>query len=315
VDVGQGLRAVAAVAAFGGLLEEFRQGRIVTRTAEREGMERHAGPLTASWNARFPGFPSDDFPYTSIRGELRRKRRDAYLIDVIVRMLAGRRSVETTLVNVACVFGWQACLLATRLPEAHVIGADIDPRWDRLHRLWRGRRLPSNYRFVRDNVFSPRLGVRPTAVVFFGACGAVSDAAMDYAVNAGADYLMCRTCCHDNIGGNLAITSRLSYLNWFFRFKNFAYGRLEGVPKYAGYYFSPAYDSCAYPRSSAGKQLSSTEELMAVARSSPESDICRAIIDLDRCLYLAERGFRVEYQGELIVAERSGDLLETGVRL
>jgi hypothetical protein len=52
---------------------------------------------------------------------------------------------------------------------------------------------------------------------------------------------------------------------------------------------------------------------MAVARSSPESDICRAIIDLDRYLYLAERGFRVEYQGELIVAERSGDGLETGV--
>jgi hypothetical protein len=50
---------------------------------------------------------------------------------------------------------------------------------------------------------------------------------------------------------------------------------------------------------------------MAVARSSPESDICRAIIDLDRYLYLAERGFRVEYQGELIVAERSEAVLET----
>jgi hypothetical protein len=50
-----------------------------------------------------------------------------------------------------------------------------------------------------------------------------------------------------------------------------------------------------------------------MARCSPESDICRAIIDLDRYLYLAERGFRVEYQGELIVAERSANLLETGV--
>jgi hypothetical protein len=194
MDVGQGLQAVAAVAAFGGLLEEFRQGPIVTRTADREGMERYAG------------------------------------------------------------------LFATRLPEARVIGADIDPRWDRLHSLWRGRRLPPNYRFVQDDVFSLRLGVRPTAVVFFGACGAVSDAAIDYAVNAGAGYLMCRTCCHDNIGGNLAITSRFSYLNWFFRFKNLACGRLQGVPKYAGYYFSPAYGRCAYPRSSAGQQLSSTEE-------------------------------------------------------
>jgi len=164
---------------------------------------------------------------------------------------------------------------------------------------------------VQDNVFNPPFGVRPTAVVFFGACGAVSDAAIDDAVSAGAGYLMCRTCCHDNIGGNLAITSRFSYLNWFFRFKNLAHGRLQGVPEYAGYYFSPAYDRCAYPRSSAGQQLSCTEEFMAAARNSPESDICRAIIDLDRYLYLAERGFRVEYQGELIVAERSADLLET----
>jgi hypothetical protein len=108
----------------------------MARTAEREGMERHAGPLTASWNARFPGFPSEDFPYTSIRGELRRKRRDAYLVDVIVRMLAGRGSVETSIVNAACVFGRHACLLATRLPEARVIATDIDPRWDRLYRLW-----------------------------------------------------------------------------------------------------------------------------------------------------------------------------------
>jgi hypothetical protein len=35
-----------------------------------------------------------------------------------------------------------------------------------------------------------------------------------------------------------------------------------------------------------------------------DSDICRAIIDLDRCLHLEEQGFRVEYQGELFVAAR-----------
>jgi len=298
-------RSDAAVAALGGLLEEFRQGRIVKRSAEREGMERHAGPLTASWNARFPGFPSYDFPYTSFRGQHRRGRRDAYLIDVIVRMLGGRGGAQTTIVNAACVFGRHACLLAARLPEARVIGTDIDPRWDRLYRLWRGRRFPANYRFVQDDVFRPRLDVRPTAVVFFGACGAVSDAAMDYAVNSGAEYLMCRPCCHDNIGGNLSLTRRFTYLNAFFRVKNRAYGKLLGVPQYAGYYFSPAYDRAAYPRSAAGRQLSSTEEFIAVARDSPHSDICRAIIDLDRYLYLVERGFRVEYQGELLVAERS----------
>jgi hypothetical protein len=43
---------------------------------------------------------------------------------------------------------------------------------------------------------------------------------------------------------------------------------------------------------------------MAAARESADSDICRAIIDLDRYLHLAEQGFRVEYQGEMLVAER-----------
>ena len=43
---------------------------------------------------------------------------------------------------------------------------------------------------------------------------------------------------------------------------------------------------------------------MAVAKESADSDICRAIIDLDRCLHLAEHGFRVECQGDLLVAER-----------
>lgn len=44
---------------------------------------------------------------------------------------------------------------------------------------------------------------------------------------------------------------------------------------------------------------------MAVARDSVGSDICRVIFDLDRFLYLAEQGFRVEYQGGLLVAERT----------
>jgi hypothetical protein len=52
----------------------------------------------------------------SFRGEHRRGRRDAHLIDVIVRMLAGRGSVETTIVKAAGVFGRHACRLAARLP-------------------------------------------------------------------------------------------------------------------------------------------------------------------------------------------------------
>ena len=43
-----------------------------------------------------------------------------------------------------------------------------------------------------------------------------------------------------------------------------------------------------------------------MARCSAESDICRTIIDLDRCLHLVENGYTAWYRGELIVAERKG---------
>ena len=94
-----------AVTALEGLLGEFRQGRIVTRSAELEGMERHAGPLTARWNSRFSGFPADHFPYTSFWGEYYRKRRDAHLKDILVGLLGDHGDDDTIVVNPACVFG------------------------------------------------------------------------------------------------------------------------------------------------------------------------------------------------------------------
>ena len=292
-----------AMEALAGLLNEFRQGNIVALSAEEKGMERHTGSLSARWNDRFAGFPSDDFPYTSFWGEYYRKHRDAQLKDIIVQSLAGRGG-ETIIVNPACVFGRHACHLATRLPHVKVIGMDIDPRWFQIYRVLRLGSLPGNFTFVKDNIFAPRLDVQPTAVVFFGACGAVSDGALDYAIASGAKYVMCRTCCHDNIGGNVTITARPNPVNRFFRFKNRVYDRMRKVPKYSGFYFSPGYTPSAYPRSAAGRHLSTTDEFLAVARDSTDSDICRAIIDLDRYLHLAEQGFRVEYQGELLVAER-----------
>ena len=57
-----------AVEALAGLLNEFRHGNIVARSAEEQGMQQHIGPLSARWNQRFPGFPSKYFPYTSFRG-------------------------------------------------------------------------------------------------------------------------------------------------------------------------------------------------------------------------------------------------------
>jgi hypothetical protein len=292
-----------AVTALAGLLDEFRRGRIVALTAEQQGMERHTRSLSARWNGQFPGFPGEHFPYTSIRGEYYRGRRDEHLKDIIVRQLADRGG-DTTVVNAACVFGRHACHLATRLPLAKVIGTDIDPRWHRLYRATRLGHVPRNFSFVEENIFAPQLQVQPTAVVFFGACGAVSDGALDYAIASGAQYLMCRTCCHDNIGGNMKVATRPNTVNRFFRFKNRMYNRLKQRPKYAGFYFSPRYTPDAYPRSAAGRKLSTPDEFLAVASNSVDSDICRAIIDLDRCLHLEEQGFRVEYQGELFVAAR-----------
>src|ERR1039458_3941917 len=156
-----------AMEALAGLLNEFRHGNIVARSAEEQGMQRHAGTLSARWNQRFPGFPGKYFPYTSFRGEYYRKHRDAHLKDIIIQLLADRAG-ETTILNPACVFGQHACHLAARLPRAKVIGMDIDPRWFQMYRVLRLGRLPGNFSFVQDNVFAPRRGVVPTAVVFFG---------------------------------------------------------------------------------------------------------------------------------------------------
>ncbi len=295
------------LAALDGLLDLFRKGHIIQPDAECRGINQHTSSLTALCDKRFPGFPKQYFPYTSVRGQFFRGRRDAYLRNIIVQELADHESGNMTIVNPACVFGRDACDLAARLPNIKVIGTDINPDWDRFYRLVKRRTLPPNYSFMKDDIFNTQLEVQPTAVVFFGACGSVTDAAMDYAIRSRAKYLMCRTCCHDNIGGNISIIKRFSYMNRFFRFKNRFYGWIRSKERYAGYYFSDKYSRNAYPRSEAGKSVSSPDEFEAVARHSADSDICRSIIDLDRLLYLVEKGFNVVYQGELFVAEQCAE--------
>ena len=256
--------------ALAGLLDEFRHGNIVAPSAEKKGIERHAGLLSAQWNDRFPGFPTSHFPYASFRGVWCRKYRDAHLKDIIVRSLTDCKG-ETTVVNPVCVFGRHACQLAERLPHVTVIATDIYPRCFQVYRLFRFGSLPGNFTFVKDNIFAPRLGMLPTAVVFFGACGALSDGALDFAIASRANYVMCRTCCHDNIGGNVTVNARPNPVNRLFRFKNRAYDRVKKSPRYTGHYFSPSYSPSAYPRSVAGRCLSTTDEFMAVARDSASS--------------------------------------------
>ncbi|UCE60197.1 MAG: hypothetical protein JSU63_00315 [Phycisphaerales bacterium] len=293
-----------ALKALVGLLHEFQEGNIYDPQAEREGMERHAWGLSERWNQRFSGFPQHQFPFTSFKSECYRGLRDEHLRNVIVQLLTTHDNENSVIVNPACVFGRHTRKIASRLPSFEAIGTDIFPLWNWVyHRVFR-RRTPANYKFIQDDVFDPRLDVKPTAVVFFGACGSVSDGATDYAIRSNSRYLMCRTCCHDNIGGNTTIVHRNTFMNWFFRYKNWEFARLHRKKKYAGFYFSDKYSQDDYPRSNAARSVSNSDQFLEVSRNSVDSDICRTIIDLDRYLHLVEAGYAVWYWGELFVAEK-----------
>ena len=75
--------------------------------------------------------------------------------------------------------------------------------------------------------------------------------------------------------------------------------------KKKGYYFSEQYSKNQYQRSKAARGLSNSEEFLQISCNAGDSDICRAIIDLDRYLRLVERGYDVWYREELFVAERT----------
>ena len=230
--------------ALEGLLSLFRAGQIISSQLERRGIKQYTSSLTARWNRKFSGFPSEFFPYTSFRGQYHRGRRDAHLRDIIVRVLANTDTATTVIVNPACSFGIHACKLASRLAGATVIETDINTVWNRIYRFVQWYHIPDNCSFTKDNVFSPRLEVQPTAVVFFGACGGVTDGAIDYAIKSRARYLMFRTCCHDNIGGNTEIDKLPSLVNLLFRLKNREYRRIQSKGNYADYYFSESYPGC-----------------------------------------------------------------------
>jgi len=289
-----GLKALA------GLLEEFRRGNIANSKSLSQRLKRHYKKLSERWEQRFPGFPEGRFPYSSCMGLLRKGRRDAYLKNIIVQLVTAHNDGNNTIVNPACVIGRHTRHLASRLPRFRVIGTDINPLFN-----WCYEdvvKTPDNYEFQQDDIFNPKLKVIPTAVVFFGACGSVSDAAMDYAIESNSLYLVCRTCCHQNIGGNMEITKRFTPLNCSWRLRQFMLSRIR--KKKQGYYFSEKYSQDQYPRSEAIKGLSNSDEFLEISHNSADTDICRAIIDLDRYLYLVEKGYNVWYRGELFVAER-----------
>ena len=290
--------------AFSGLLDEFRRGNIANRQREKQALDRHLAEMSKRWDRQFPGFPQERYAYASARGVRRRGVRDAYLKTIIVKLLEAERDnlPNRTVVNPACVFGRHARDMARRLRDFKVIATDIFPGSNWLYEQVILRRSPGNYEFRQDDIFEPKVQAAPAAVVFFGACGSLSDAAMDYAIRSSCPYLMCRTCCHDNIAGNTQITRRFTLLNLFFRFKNFSYWWAK--KKLKGHYFSAKYSADQYPRSTAARGMSHSEEFIEISRNSVDSDICRAIIDLDRYLHLTESEYGVWYKGEVFVASR-----------
>jgi hypothetical protein len=291
------------------LLDEFRRGSIADwdRSREASALRAHLGGHVAAWDDVFPGFPECRCPRRSIRWEGWRGRRDAYLRHLLVSRMPAHDAGRRLIVNPAAVIGRHARALAHHLPAYEVVGTDIDPRGDWLYRpLGRleYRRL-DNYRFQRESIFEPDLERRPAAITFFGACGSVTDGCMDYAIAVGAPFLICRTCCHDNIGGNTRIVNRRTLISWFFAFKNLGFARLK--KKRPGFYFSDRYLADAYPRSRAARELMDSDTIISIARNTPDSDICRSLIDLDRCLFLQENGYDVMYREELFFAHHAGN--------
>jgi hypothetical protein len=300
--------------AMEGLLSEFRAGNIGQPGVEKVGLGRHLGELSRRWDERFPGLPEEPFAYSSFKGISRKGRRDEHLKGIIVGLLEG--SEGGMIVNPVCVWGRHSRDLARRLTGYRVIGTDIDPRFEKFYRHLPGRRTPGNYEFYKDDIFNPKVEAKPKAVVFFGACASLSDAAMDYAIGSHCPLLVCRACCHTMIGGNIDIVKRPDFSNRLFRFQIFIFAkRLTKLREKAnGHYFSPKYSAEHYPRSETAKRLTNSKEVIEVARNTINSDICRSIIDLDRYLHLAEAGYNVWYRAEMFVAELSTNIPDTAAQ-
>jgi len=292
----EGLRA------FAGLLGEFRAGNIGQDGAEKGGLKRHLGELSRRWDEKFPGLPEEPFAYSSSTGISRSGRQDEYLKRIIVGLLEGCQG--GMIMNPVCVWGRHSRDLARRLAGFTVIGTDINPRFDWFYNRLPRSRTPSNYEFKKDDIFNPKVQGEPSAVVSFGACGSLSDAAMDYAIGSHCPFLVCRACCHVVIGGNIDIVKRPDFSNRFFRLQKFIFAKRLVKLREKGHYFSPRYSAEHYPRSETAKRLTNSKELIEVARNAISSDICRTIIDLDRYLYLAENGYNVWYKAEMFIAAR-----------
>ncbi|MFC1765184.1 hypothetical protein ACFL6U_24320 [Planctomycetota bacterium] len=290
------------MAAMEGLLGEFRAGNIRQPDLEKAGLGRHLGEISQQWDEKFLGLPGKPSAYRSLKGISQPERRSAFFKRIIVELLTDCEG--GTIVEPACLWGRHSRDLARRLPHYRIIGTDIQGKADWLYRHIPWTRTPANYQFRRDDIFNPKVHSEPSAVVFFGACASLSDAAMDYAIGSHCPLLICMACCHAMIGGNSDFVKSdfASRVYLFLVAKKLA--KLREKPD--GRYVSPKYSTEHYPRSETAKRLTHSKEVMEVARNAVNSDICKSIIDLDRYLHLAEAGYDVWYKAEMFVAQIGG---------
>ncbi len=290
-----GLKALA------GLLDEFRKGNIANNKVARQSFEQHMAELSRRWDEHFPGFPKIWFPYLASIGLSGKEAKTAHLKEIIIERLKseGQNKGDMVIVNPACFLGRRARYLASRLKSFRIIATDVNPIFNSCYKHI--CKTPDNYEFRQDSIFNPKLEVRPTAVVFFGACGSVTDAAIDYAIELNSPYLFCRTCCHHIIGGNTEVAKGFNLINWLYGLDPRLRKRYR---KKKEHYFSPDYLTEQYPRSQAAKGLTNSDEFLEISRYAAGSGICRTIIDLDRYLYLVEKGYNAWYRAEMFVAQR-----------
>lgn len=284
------------------LLWEVQQDRIADRTRllEEETIKTNFADIYATWDMIFPPFPKCRFRRRTVARELIKGRRDAYLRDIIISCAQLVDQPNRLIVNLAAVYGGNARLLARALPQFEVLATDIDPRPNAVFSFF--SKTMKNYRFLPENIYQPNLNRRPYIVAFFGACGSLTDASMQYAIDVNSPFLICRSCCHDNTGGNTYLVKRWTLTNWIASLKNVKF--LYYSKKRPGSYFCDRYNKAAYPKSKVAKNLMSAETFMHIVRNCADSDICRFIIDLDRCLYLQEHGYHVLYREELFFAHK-----------
>ena len=284
------------------LIREVQQGRIADkkRKLEEGTITTTFAEIYASWDKVFPPFPECNFRRRTVARELMRGHRDTYLREIITSCAQLVEHSNRLIVNVAAVFGGNAKTLARALPQFEVLATDIEPAPPAIYNFF--TKTLKNYQFLLENIYQPNLNRRPSIVVFFGACGSLTDASMQYTIDVNSPFLICRSCCHDNTGCNMKFVKRWTPINGFTFLKNKKFSYL--MEKTPGAFFCDKYNKTAYPRSKVAKAFMSTETFMNIVRNCADSDICRFIIDLDRCLYLQEHGYDVMYREELFFAHK-----------